>query len=144
MRDIRGDLLVRAKLLEEQIGATQSQFDKFIEQLKLEHQGKLEDLKSDLDTVHMVIKTEDRFLGSVRPAAELRSESMPRQQPGLQQAQSQHPTSDATRKVSALSVSIFGPRLPSGNPISSSNRVGLTGAPSPRSRTVQSRLREPV
>ena len=104
MRDIRGDLQERAKLLEEQIGATQSQFDKYIEQLKLEHQGKLEDLKSDLDTVHMVIKTEDRFLGSVRPAAELRSESMPRQQPGLQQAQSQHPTSDATRKVSALSV----------------------------------------
>jgi hypothetical protein len=105
MRDIRGDLQERAKLLEEQIGATQSQFDKFIEQLKLEHQGKLGDLKSDLDTVHMVIKTEDRFLGSVRPNAELRSEPMPRQQPRLQQAQSQQPTSDAmTRKVSALSV----------------------------------------
>ena len=49
MRDIRGDLQERVKLLEEQIGATQSQFDKVMEQLKLEHQGKLEDLKSDLD-----------------------------------------------------------------------------------------------
>src|SRR6188472_109110 len=104
MRDIRGDLQDRSNRLAEQISATRAQFDKVIEQLKLEHQGKLEDLKSDLDTVHMVIKTEDRFLGSVRPAAELRSESMPRPQPGLQQAQSQHPTSDATRKVSALSV----------------------------------------
>ena len=36
MRDIRGDLQERAQLLEEQIGATQSEFDKYIEQLKLE------------------------------------------------------------------------------------------------------------
>ena len=41
MRDIRGDLQERAKLLEEQIGATQSQFDKYIEQLKLEHKANL-------------------------------------------------------------------------------------------------------
>jgi hypothetical protein len=84
MRDIRGDLQERAKLLEAQIGATQSQFDKYIEQLKLEHQGKLEDLKSDLDAVQMVIKTEDRLLGSVRPPAKLKSEPMPPQQPGWQ------------------------------------------------------------
>ncbi len=49
MRDIRGDLQERVKLLEEQIGATQSQFDKYIEQLTHQHQGKLEELKSDLD-----------------------------------------------------------------------------------------------
>jgi len=105
MRDIRGDLQERVKLLEEQIGATQSQFDKVMEQLKLEHQGKLEDLKSDLDAVQMVLKTEDRLLGSVRPAAELQSEPMPPQQPRWQQAQSQQPTSGAMmRKVSALSA----------------------------------------
>jgi hypothetical protein len=84
MRDIRGDLQERAKLLEEQIGATQSQFDKYIEQLKREHQGKLEGLKSDLDTVQMVIKTEDRLLGSVRPPAELKSEPKQPQQPRWQ------------------------------------------------------------
>ena len=84
MRDIRSDLQERAKLLAEQIGATQSQFDKYIEQLKVEHQGKLEDLKSDLDAVQMVIKTEDRLLGSVRPPAEPKSEPMPPQQPGWQ------------------------------------------------------------
>ena len=63
MRDIRGDLQDRSNRLAEQISATQAQFDKVVEQLKLEHQGKLEDLKSDLDIVRMVMKTEDR-LGS--------------------------------------------------------------------------------
>ena len=84
MRDIRGDLQDRSNRLAEQISATQAQFDKVIEQLKLEHQGKLEDLKSDLDAVQMVIKTEDRLLGSVRPPAKLKSEPMPPQQPGWQ------------------------------------------------------------
>ncbi len=84
MRDIRGDLQDRSNRLAEQISATQAQFDKVIEQLKLEHQGKLEDLKSDLDAVQMVIKTEDRLLGSVRPPAEPKSEPMPPQQPGWQ------------------------------------------------------------
>ena len=102
MRDIRGDLQDRANLLAEQISATQGQFDKFIEQLKLEHQGKLEDLKSDLDTVHMVMKTEDR-LGSVMSPSKLQSERRPPQPPRPQQAQSQQPTSDSLiRKVSAL------------------------------------------
>ena len=79
MRDIRGDLQERAKLLEEQIGATQSQFDKYIEELTHEHQGKLEDLKSDLDTVRMVMKTEDR-LGS-RISLSKQSEPRPSQRP---------------------------------------------------------------
>ena len=105
MRDIRGDLQERVKLLEEQIGATQSQFDKVMEQLKLEHQGKLEDLKPDLDAVQVVLKTEDRLLGSVRPSAERQSEPIPPQQPRWQQAQSQQPSSGAMmRKVSALSA----------------------------------------
>jgi acyl carrier protein len=99
MRDIRGDLQERAKLLEAQIGATQSQFDKYIEQLKLEHQGKLEDLKSDLDTVRMVMKTEDRLGSRISPSKQ--SEPRPSQRP--QQAQSQQATSDSLmRKVSAL------------------------------------------
>ncbi len=99
MRDIRGDLQDRANLLAEQISDAQGQFDKFIEQLKLEHQGKLEDLKSDLDTVRMVMKTEDR-LGSVMSPSK-RSE--PRASQQRQQARSQQPSSDSLmRKVSAL------------------------------------------
>ena len=102
MRDIRDDLQDRANLLAEQISAAQGQFDKFIEQLKLEHQGKLEDLKSDLNSVHMVMKTEDR-LGSVMSPSKLQSEPRPPQPPRPQQAQAQQPTSDSLiRKVSAV------------------------------------------
>ena len=64
MRDIRGDLQDRANRVSEQISATQGQFDKVLEQLKIEHQAKLEELKSDLAAVRMVMKSEDR-LGSV-------------------------------------------------------------------------------
>jgi hypothetical protein len=103
MRDIRDDLQDRANLLAEQISAKQTQFDKFIEQLKLEHQGKLEDLKSDLNSLHMVMKTEDRLLGIVIAPSKLQSEPTSPQQPRPQQPQSQQPTSDSLmRKVSAL------------------------------------------
>ena len=103
MRDIRGDLQDRSNRLAEQISATQAQFDKVIEQLKLEHQGKLEDLKSDLHTVRRVMKTEDRLLGSVMSLSKLQSEPRPPQPPRPQQAQAQQPTSDSLiRKVSAV------------------------------------------
>ena len=92
MRDIRGDLQDRAKLLEEQISSTQSQFDKFIEKVKLEHKDKLEGLKSDLDNITVVIKTEDKLQST--PPEHLR-----------QQAQSQQQTSNALqRKMSTLSM----------------------------------------
>ena len=53
-----------ANQVAEQISATQEQFNKVLEQLKLEHKAKLEELKSDLGAIRIVIKTEDR-LGSV-------------------------------------------------------------------------------
>jgi outer membrane PBP1 activator LpoA protein len=98
MRDIRGDLQERAKLLDEEIGAAQDQFDEIMEQLKLEHQRKAEDLKSDLDAVQMVIKTEDRLFGS---PAELQSEeSLPTQHHRWHQAQSKQSASPVMmRKV---------------------------------------------
>jgi hypothetical protein len=65
MRDIRGDLQERADLLGKQMGAVQEQFDKLIEQLKLEHATRLNDLKSWLDTVRIVIRIEDR--GAANP-----------------------------------------------------------------------------
>jgi hypothetical protein len=67
MRDIRGDLQERANLLEEQISAVQGQFDRRIDQLKREHETRLKDLKSALDTVHMVIGIEGR-LGRPSPS----------------------------------------------------------------------------
>ena len=94
MRDIRGDLQDRAKLLEEQISSTQSEFDKFIEKVKLEHKDKLEGLKSDLDNIHVVMKTEDKLQSEATPPEQLR-----------QQAQSQQQTSNVLqRKMSALSM----------------------------------------
>ena len=46
MRDIRGDLQDRAALLEEQINAQEAQFDQLIEQLKNEHDARLEDFRA--------------------------------------------------------------------------------------------------
>ena len=70
MRDIRGDLQDRAKLIAEQINATQGQFNAHLQKLKSEHQTILEDLKSALHNVHMVIGFEGRRVGSSVPAIE--------------------------------------------------------------------------
>ena len=43
MRDISGDLQDRANVMSQQISAVQGQFDKHIEQLKREHEARLED-----------------------------------------------------------------------------------------------------
>jgi hypothetical protein len=94
MRDIRGDLQDRAKLIEEQISSTQSQFDKFIEKVKVEHRDKLQGLKCDLDNIHVVMKTEDKLQSEATASEQLR-----------QQAQSQQRTSNVLqRKMSGLSV----------------------------------------
>jgi hypothetical protein len=99
MRDIRGDLQDRSNRLAEQISATQAQFDKSYRAAQARAQGKLEDLKSDLHTVRMVMKTEDRLGSRISPSKQ--SEPKAPQRP--QQAQSQQPTSDSLmRKVSAL------------------------------------------
>jgi hypothetical protein len=62
MRDIRGDLQERANLLEQQMSAVQGQLNRQIDQLKREHETRLKDLKSALDTVHTVIGIEGRRL----------------------------------------------------------------------------------
>ena len=68
MRDIRGDLQDRASLLEEQINAHEAEFEKLIEQLKREHDSKLEDLKAELEAVTRLMEVELRRLSSA-PAA---------------------------------------------------------------------------
>jgi len=62
MRDIRGDLQDRAALLEEQINAHEAQFDKLIDQLKQEHDSRLEDLKTELEAVNRLMEVELRRL----------------------------------------------------------------------------------
>jgi hypothetical protein len=68
MRDIREDLQERASVVEQQINVAQDQFEKLIEQLKREHDGRAIGLKAELDAVNRVIEIEDRRLGSTTSA----------------------------------------------------------------------------
>ena len=101
MRDIRGDLQDRANLIAEQISATQGQFNAHIEKLKREHQTILEDLKSALHNVRMVIGIEGRRLGTSLSATEAQSQAS---LPGSHRTQpAQQPPSDAlVRKVASV------------------------------------------
>jgi hypothetical protein len=68
MRDIRGDLQDRAALLEEQINAHEAQFEKLIEQLKREHDSRVEDFKAELEAVNRLMEVELRRLETVPSA----------------------------------------------------------------------------
>jgi hypothetical protein len=68
MRDIRGDLQDRASLLEEQINAHEAQFDKLVEQLRAEHESRLEDLKTEFAAVTKLLELEHRRLSNVPSA----------------------------------------------------------------------------
>jgi 3-dehydroquinate dehydratase len=56
MRDIRGDLQERAKLLEQKIDAAQAQFEGLIIKLKREQGSTVEDLKTQLEYVNRLIR----------------------------------------------------------------------------------------
>lgn len=64
MRDIRGDLQVRANLIKEQMSAAQQQFENLTEQLKLEHETKLTEIKAELQAVKFVMEAEHRRVGN--------------------------------------------------------------------------------
>ena len=84
MRDIRGDLQDRAGLLEEQINAHEAQFDKLVEQLRAEHEGRLEDLKAEFAAVTKLMELEHRRLGN--------APSAPKAQAPQPQPQTVHPS----------------------------------------------------
>jgi hypothetical protein len=75
MRDIRADLQERVKLLDEQINAAQAQFDKFLEQIRGEHEARLKDLKAELDAVNHLLGIEHRRHGGGAPAPKAPAES---------------------------------------------------------------------
>ena len=64
MRDIRGDLQDRASLLEDQIIAHEAQFEKLVEQIRDEHEARLEGLRAEFDAVTKLLELERRRLGS--------------------------------------------------------------------------------
>ena len=74
MRDIRSDLHERAILVDEQIRAAYSHFEKTVEQLKNEHDGRVADLKSGLTTIAKFMEFEQRYF---------RSDSLPAQSSAL-------------------------------------------------------------
>jgi len=91
MRDIRGDLQDRAALLEEQISAHEAQFDKLIEQLKREHDSRLEDLTTELEAVTRLMDLELRRIETVPAPSAQRAQG--REQPAphaVHQPQSVH------------------------------------------------------
>jgi hypothetical protein len=69
MRDIRGDLKDRAEALEREIKAAQGRFDELLVRLKQEHDGRVNELKSELDAVKLLIGLEHRLLGNGAPKA---------------------------------------------------------------------------
>jgi hypothetical protein len=69
MRDIRGDLQDRASLLEEQINAHEAQFEKLMEQIRAEHEARLEDLKAEFAALTKLLELEHRRLGAQAPKA---------------------------------------------------------------------------
>ena len=99
MRDIRGDLQDRANLLQEQIGAVQGQFERHIEQLRREHEARLEDLKSALGTVRTVIGIESRLGRAMSAQVQAQAQAGPPSPSRPQQAQPQQPLS-VIRKAS--------------------------------------------
>ena len=70
MRDIRSDLQERAALIDEQIRAAYSHFEKTVEQLKNEHDARVADLKSGLTMIAKFMEFEHRYFRSDSPAAE--------------------------------------------------------------------------
>jgi hypothetical protein len=96
MRDIRGDLQDRASLLEEQINAHEAQFEKLVEQLRAEHESRLEDLKTEFAAVTKLMELEHRRLSNV-PSAPKAAAAQPVPQTAHQGShqtahQSAHPT----------------------------------------------------
>ena len=67
MRDIRGDLQDRGNFIEKQISAEQAQFEKVVEQLKLEHKSRLKNPLAELEAVRLLMDVEIRRLTKATP-----------------------------------------------------------------------------
>src|SRR5262245_21729025 len=70
MRDIRSDLQERATLIDEQIRAAYSHFEKIVEQLRNEHDARVAELKSGLTMIAKFMEFEQRYFRSVSPQIE--------------------------------------------------------------------------
>jgi hypothetical protein len=69
MRDIRNDLQERAGLIEDQISTAYAQFEKMLEKLENERDGKVSSLKSELSALDKLMEIENRRMANVLPLA---------------------------------------------------------------------------
>ena len=67
MRDIRVDLQERARLIEDQISVAYAQFEKLIEQLQAEREGRVSELKSELAALSKLMEVEHRRMANILP-----------------------------------------------------------------------------
>jgi hypothetical protein len=88
MRDIRNDLQERVAIVGEHIRAAQAQFETVLEQVKREHEGKIKDLRLELEAVNVLFGIEQRRHETATPAP---SQTGP--QPQIQAAKSPRPLS---------------------------------------------------
>jgi hypothetical protein len=65
MRDIRSDLQERANATEEEIRAINADYEKMIEQLQKEREGKLARVKSKLELISKLLEFENADAGKV-------------------------------------------------------------------------------
>ena len=67
MRDIRSDLQERATLIEEQVSAAHTHFQKIVQQLQNERDARVAELKSEFAALGKVMEAELRRTGNVPP-----------------------------------------------------------------------------
>jgi hypothetical protein len=65
MRDIRGDLQQRAQLCEEQIRAAYAHFENMVQQLHMERDARVADLKTALTMIERLIVFEETLMDNV-------------------------------------------------------------------------------
>lgn len=70
MRDIRNDLKQRARLIEDEISAAYAEYEKMVERLQIERDGRLSTLQTELAALGKVIESENRRVTTEPPMAE--------------------------------------------------------------------------
>jgi hypothetical protein len=67
MRDIRGDLQERARLIEREISEIGGQFEQAVERLRAENENRLAELKAELAVIGVLMESEHRRMPSIEP-----------------------------------------------------------------------------
>ncbi len=88
MRDIRSDLQERVAIIGDYIKAAQGQFESVLEQVKREHEGKIKDLRVELEAVNVLLGIEHRRHDSAAPGP-----GQTVQQPQVHEAKAPRPLS---------------------------------------------------